>query len=105
MTGIKQFNFPAFFTAEEIMQRAAWPTQSIINPARMEQEDGLDVTDMTGDPAELEDCFDLREAMTRNCAEICNCTHIYMLKGWANSKGANAEHALACSLGLTIRYQ
>lgn len=40
----------------------------------------------------------LLEALTR-------CTHIYMLRGWQDSKGATAEHAVAKWIGLEIIYQ
>ena len=40
----------------------------------------------------------LLEALTR-------CTHIYMLRGWEQSKGARAEHAVAVWVGLEIIYQ
>lgn len=33
------------------------------------------------------------------------CTHIYMLRGWKESKGATAEHAVAKWIGLEIIYQ
>ena len=33
------------------------------------------------------------------------CTHIYMLRGWEQSKGATAEHAVAKWIGLEIIYQ
>lgn len=33
------------------------------------------------------------------------CTHIYMLRGWQDSKGATAEHAVAKWIGLEIIYQ
>ena len=33
------------------------------------------------------------------------CSHIYMLRGWKESKGATAEHAVAKWIGLEIIYQ
>lgn len=36
---------------------------------------------------------------------LLQCTHIYMLRGWENSKGATAEHAVAKWIGLEIIYQ
>ena len=36
---------------------------------------------------------------------LTRCTHIYMLRGWQDSKGATAEHAVAKWIGLEIIYQ
>lgn len=36
---------------------------------------------------------------------LMRCTHIYMLRGWQDSKGATAEHAVAKWIGLEIIYQ
>jgi len=36
---------------------------------------------------------------------VSRCDAIYMLKDWRDSEGANAEHELACSLGLQILYE
>ena len=36
---------------------------------------------------------------------LTNCDAIYMLRGWEQSKGATAEHAVAKWIGLEIIYQ
>lgn len=36
---------------------------------------------------------------------LLNCDAIYMLRGWQDSKGATAEHAVAKWIGLEIIYQ
>lgn len=36
---------------------------------------------------------------------LTDCKSIYMLKGWEDSKGATAEHAVAKWIGLEIIYQ
>lgn len=43
--------------------------------------------------------------MKNDIKELLNCSHIYMLKGWHLSKGANIEFNLAKDLGLTIYFQ
>jgi len=44
--------------------------------------------------------------MAIDCDWICkHATHLYMLKGWENSKGAMAEWTLAKCLGLEIWYE
>lgn len=80
---------------------------TMFNPARRDHETyGPDVNKSeTGDLADLPD-FDLREALAADLGWIAeNATHIYMLDGWENSKGARAEKALAEALGLTVLYQ
>lgn len=37
--------------------------------------------------------------------DLANCDAIYMLRGWQDSKGATAEHAVAKWIGLEIIYQ
>ena len=37
--------------------------------------------------------------------DLVDCDAIYMLRGWENSKGARAEHAVAVWVGLDIMYQ
>lgn len=37
--------------------------------------------------------------------EMLSCNHIFMLKGWENSKGANIEYNLARELGFKIIFQ
>ena len=37
--------------------------------------------------------------------DLFSCDAIYMLRGWENSKGATAEHAVAKWIGLEIMYQ
>jgi len=37
--------------------------------------------------------------------ELLKCTHIYMLKDWHTSKGANIEYNLAKDLNLTIIFE
>lgn len=106
MRGYPEFNFPAFHEAEYRLRERYWRDEGlhIYNPARMDEEKGMDTAGMVGDMSEIPE-FDLKEAMRENCDAICNCTHIYMLKGWENSSGARAEHALAVCLGLEVWYE
>ena len=103
MRGYPEFNFPAFHEAEAYIA-GLYCAEKIHNPARMDEEKGIDTTGLKGDMSELPD-FDLRDAMKDNCIAICECTHLYCLRGWENSSGARAEHALAVCLGLEIIYE
>lgn len=108
MSGIKNFNFPAFHRAAAILRAEG---HSVFNPAErdIERHGGVDIsaTNATGDQAQAakEHGFSLREALADDTAFICReADAIAMLPGWENSKGARAEHALAFALGHTIIY-
>lgn len=103
MTGLPEFNFPAFFAAEEKLQELG---HECFNPARNDTEKyGIDVTGTTGKHEEI-DGFSLRQALSDDTQYICNeADGVYMLTGWEKSSGATAEHALAKALGLEIMYE
>lgn len=103
MRNIAEFNFPAFFLAEELI-RSANPRAVIFNPARHDVENGFDFKGLKGTMDELKDLnFDLRATLAADCEFICRtATHIVMLEGWSKSSGATAERALGLALGLKI---
>ena len=48
----------------------------------------------------------MRQALKRDMVAICDeCTAIYMMSDWEQSKGAKTEWALAKALGLEIYYE
>ena len=48
----------------------------------------------------------MREALHRDLVVICKeCTAIYMMSGWEDSRGAKAEWHTAKALGLNIYYE
>lgn len=106
MTGIPHFNFPAFFEAARMLR--AIPGNEVFNPAEEDVKrygDSLWKDNPTGDPelAAKEYGFNLREALALDLDFICRkATHIALLPGWKNSKGATAEHATAVALGLQV---
>ena len=107
MRGIKDFNFPAFFAAEEHMHSLGYET---FNPARRDTNKygASGLKSNSGDEKEItKSCgFNIREALGADCAWITKeATAIYMLQGWEGSKGANAELALAKALGLEIMFE
>ena len=101
MRGYPEFNFPAFGNAADYYRARG---HFVFNPAERDIKKGFDPSGLKGTPAELELLkFDLRDALAADCDFICRvATHIHMLEGWANSKGATAERALALALGLTV---
>jgi len=99
MTGLKDFNFPAFFAAEAQFNELG---HTCFNPAQMDIDaDGVDRTGMNGD----EHVPNIKEIARRDVDAVFECDMVYMLKGWERSNGALAEHRLAVWLGLDITYQ
>jgi hypothetical protein len=106
MQGIKDFNFPAFHDAAETWRVRGW---EVFSPAERDIEaHGEAVANApTGQLEEIKDTgFNLREALAADAQWIAReADAIFMLSGWENSKGAQAEWALARALGLDIFYQ
>lgn len=109
MRGYPNFNFPAFNAAADYWSRVCG--FDVFNPAQDDMEKyGCDISEGNNNgcekQAEQEHGFSLRDALARDCDWLCrDATHIYMLKGWEQSKGATAEWALANALGLEVYYQ
>jgi hypothetical protein len=105
MRGIPEFNFPAFYAAADVFRAKGF---EVFNPAAKDNErHGTDISkgNATGDEAIANALhgFNLREALGMDLAWICaEATHIAMLPGWRNSKGATAEHTTAVALGLDV---
>jgi Domain of unknown function (DUF4406) len=95
MTGLPDFNFPAFDLAEESLSRSGY---TIFNPAQMDRDVGFDPKS-----AVVSEAF-LRDALRRDLSAICECDAIAMLPGWEKSGGATVEWTLAKHLGLKIIY-
>jgi hypothetical protein len=77
MTGLPEFNYPAFNAAEGMLKAAGY---EVLNPAR--QPDGMEYADYLA--------FAL--------ADVFACDGIALLPYWDESPGANAEVALADAL-------
>lgn len=84
MTGLPEFNYPAFFIAAELLQRAWYET---LNPARHEP-----------DPAKT-----WADYMRLGLTDVCAADGIAVLDGWINSKGARWEVQTAQRLGIPIK--
>lgn len=108
MTGIPEFNFPAFHSAASKLRDSG---HEVFNPAErdIQRHGGVDISigNQSGDPSVAAQVhgFSLREALADDTAFICKeADAIAMLPGWEASKGARAEHALAFALGHQIVY-
>ena len=110
MTGYPEFNFPAFFEAEDKLRAEGW---EVDNPADKEQETELEANGSyaNGDAKlAIEKGFDFRKAYMWDLEKVVMGDGIYMLQGWEQSPGARGEHAAAVALkkhypDYEIRYQ
>jgi hypothetical protein len=111
MTGFKQFNFPAFDEAAKKFRKK----MKVFSPADHDRmllgktETWLPKEDDSKGPWKvwsIRNAPTLRQMLGDDLSWIAStATHMYMLKGWERSNGAQAEWALAKALGLEIIYQ
>ncbi|WP_373874125.1 DUF4406 domain-containing protein [Pseudomonas tohonis] len=85
MTGLPEFNFPAF-NAEAARLRAAG--DAVTNPAEHGIIEGYEWADY----------------MKLDIQMLAACCTIHLLPGWSQSRGANIEYRLAKDLGLHISF-
>jgi len=99
MTGYKEYNFPAFDAAKEHLIDNPLYELEVISPADITRELSreMGITDYSLIP--------MKKYLYEDINALFECDAIYMLKGWENSKGARAEHALAVALDIEIFYQ
>ena len=97
MSGYPQFNFPAFFAAQKVLESQGW---KVYNPAQKDLEASLDPTSVvTGDAKKaIAAGFDFREAFGWDLDKVIRSDAVYMLRGWEHSPGAKAEHAAATAM-------
>jgi hypothetical protein len=94
MRSMPQLNHPAFFEAEDTLKKRG---HNVINPARMDQELGLDPHNSQMDSKFIEDCA------RRDIDAVFECDELVLLPNWEKSKGAKAEIAVAQWLSKPIR--
>lgn len=102
MRNCPEFNFPAFIKKAAELRAKGY---EVFSPAERDRDLGFDpiALDLDGTEDLAEFGFELRDALAADCEFICKeATHIFMLPGWADSKGATAERALAIALGLVV---
>jgi hypothetical protein len=87
-------NHPAFFEAEETLLKAG---HKVINPARMDQELGLDPHNSQMDSKFIEDCA------RRDIDAVFECDELVLLPKWEKSNGARAEVTVAQWLEKPLR--
>ena len=84
MSGLPDFNYPAFNAAEETLRAAG---HHPINPARH------------GDDHRAPD-WDWTDYMRRTIRDVTQADAIHLLPGWEKSRGAQLEATIAKALGL-----
>lgn len=102
--GIPWYNADAFVAATEYWENIGL---RVVNPLALDREAGLYVEDLPPDTdwSKEPPGFDLRACIDRDVKALSECSAIYLLRGWRDSVGARAEHALAVWLGLHVFVQ
>lgn len=84
MSGLPDYNYPAFHAAAAIWRAAGW---TVMNPAEnFAGHQGLPYADY----------------IRKDLADLMTCEAIAFLPGWENSKGAKLERHVAEVLGMAI---
>lgn len=96
MRGLPQYNFPAFYAAEETIAAAG---HEVMNPARLDDEDGFD---RDYEYAHDEMAEMIRSFASRNAAKLAQCDAIALLPDWDVSEGAKLDLAFAQYLGIEV---
>lgn len=97
MTGIENYNFPAFDAAAK---RLAELGHDPLNPADFDRARGY-VTEKDG-VVETTSSFSLEAALSMDFAAIISAQGIVLLPGWETSRGAQKERRVAEDLGRKI---
>lgn len=99
MSGYPEWNYPAFFAAEDRLKADGW---IVHNPAAKDKENGFEDPEACVDGntalAIQKGTFDFRTAYTWDLTKVVEGNGIYMLKGWEQSPGARGEHAAAVAM-------
>lgn len=86
MSGLPELNFPAFHEAAADLRAQG---HEVVSPAELYSHTDRDWG------------FYMRAAIKA----MMDCDEIFMLRGWANSKGAKIEWGLAQELEMEVQYQ
>lgn len=97
MTGIQDWNYPAFFQAEATLRLRG---HDPINPARTDGETLADALTHAGSPDAPKHPWSYY--LRRDINHVAEADAICLLPGWQKSKGARLEVTLATALGLPL---
>jgi len=96
MTGIKDWNFPAFFKLEENLLKFV-PEVEVMNPAHNDGPTYEKALESANSKRYSWDWY-----MRRDLKHVLEADALCVLLGWQNSKGASLEVHVATALGLPI---
>ncbi len=85
MTGIPEFNFPAFHAKAAELRAQGF---DVVNPAEHDEE-----PDRTW-----------AEYLRKDIRLLMDCDSIWLMTGWSKSRGARLEHHIATELGFDVLY-
>jgi hypothetical protein len=88
MTGLPDFNYPAFHGASAQLRRAGY---EVLNPAEVEEQNPTPGTPQAWD-----------WYMRRTIGMVTASDGIALLPGWTRSRGAALEVHIACALNLPV---
>jgi hypothetical protein len=97
MSGMKDFNFPAFFEAEHQLEKLGY---EVINPAHNDGATVQEALQSAGTPDSPNKLWSYY--MKRDLPHVMDVDMLCVLPGWQNSKGASLEVAVARALGLPL---
>lgn len=85
MTGIEDYNFPAFIAAAQKLKSQGY---EVVNPADHGVVEGAEWSDY----------------LRHDIAKLSRCEKMFFLPGWENSRGAQLEKHIAECIGIKIFY-
>ena len=100
MRRYKDFNFPAFDRARDLLLAQGW---NVISPADLDRARGIEGIGMSGFEEFPQE--QIEEFVREDIDSVIKASAIYLLRGWENSHGARAEKAVAEWLGREIIFE
>lgn len=97
MSGIKDWNFPAFFKAEAELEALGY---KVINPAHNDGATVQDALESAGPPESPNNLWSWY--MRRDLPHVMEADLLCLLPGWQNSKGASLEVHVAKAIGIPL---
>lgn len=97
MTGLPDWNFPAFFEAEKELLSLGY---EVVNPAHSDGATVQEALESAGNPETPNNTW--RWYMRRDLPHVLEVDALCVLPGWRNSKGASLEVHVAKAIGLPI---
>lgn len=85
MSGIPDFNFPAFHTAAAALRAKGF---DVVNPAEVN----------------VDAAMTWEQCLRTDIKLLCDCDALALLPGWENSKGAHLEVHVAHRLGIKVSH-